>query len=128
MKNQVQKSTVSKPSMVKKAISILPMAKKATSLLPTVKKMVNKKMNQIKSSIMGKIMPNKLKKIQNTPKRVSKRGIKSLENYFSVKATKDIINTPKIVTDEFQIVTKPEVVTLPKIVSKPEIAPKPKKS
>ena len=88
MKNQVQKSTVSKPSMVKKAISILPMikkatsllpmAKKATSLLPTVKKMVNKKINQIKSSIMGKIMLNKLKKIQNTPKRVSKRVKKSL--------------------------------------------------
>ena len=76
---------------------------------------------------MGKIMPNKFKKIQNTPKRVSKRGIKSLENNFSVKATKDIINTPKTITDELEIVTKPEVVTLPKIVSKPEIAPKPKK-
>ena len=42
---------------------------------------------------MHKIKPNK---VQNTLKRVSNRGIKSLENNFSVKATKNIINTPKI--------------------------------
>ena len=36
-------------------------------------------------------------KVENTLKRVSNRGIKSLENNFSVKATKNIINTPKIV-------------------------------
>ena len=97
------------------------------SLLPMVKKMVNKKINQIKSSIMGKILPNKLIKRRNTPKRVSNRGIKSLENNSSVIATKNIINTLKIIINKPQIVTKPEVVTMPKIatklkkVSKPQI-------
>ena len=43
---------------------------------------------------MGKIMPNKLKKIRNTPNRVSNRALKSLENNFNVIATKDIISTP----------------------------------
>ena len=38
-----------------------------TILLPMVKKIVNKKINQIKSSIVRKIMPNKLKKRRNTP-------------------------------------------------------------
>ena len=58
-----------------------------TSLLPMVKKIVNKKINQIKLSIIQKIQCNKR---QNTSKRVS------LENNFSVKAIKNIINTPKI--------------------------------
>ena len=94
-----------------------------TSLLPMVKKMVNKKINQIKSSIMQKIQPNKRR---NTLKKVSNRTIKSLENNFSVMATKNTISTPKIVIEKPQIVTKPKVVTIPKIVSKPKIAPKPK--
>ena len=87
---KTQKSIVSKPSMKKQLISLFPM----------VKKMLNKKINQIKSSIMGKILPNKLKKRRNIPKRVSNRRIKSLENNFSVKATKNIINTPKIVIEK----------------------------
>ena len=58
-----------------------------TSLLPMVKKIVNKKINQIKLSIIQKIKRNKRR---NTSKRVS------LENNFIVKAIKNIINTPKI--------------------------------
>ena len=104
MKNQVQKSTVSKPSMVKKIISLLPMARK----------MLNSKIK----GIMRKIVPNRFKKGRNTLKRVSNRGIKSLENNFSVKATKNIINTPKIVIEKPQIVDKPRVVTSSKIASK----------
>ena len=84
MKMKNQKSIVLKPNM-KNLI---------TSLLPVVKKMINKKVNQIKSSIMRKILPNKLKKRQNTSKRVSNRTIKSLENNFSVIVTKNIISTP----------------------------------
>ena len=48
-----------------------------STLLPMAKKVIN---NQIKSRIMHKIQPNMIKKRQNTPKRVSNRGIKSLEN------------------------------------------------
>ena len=96
------------------------------SLLPVVKNMVNKKINLIKSSIMKKIPPNKFKKRQNTLKRVSNRGIKSLENNFNVKATKNIINTPKIVIEKPLIVAKPEIATLPKIVIKTKKVAKPK--
>ena len=84
MKMKTQKSIVLKPNM-KNLI---------TSLLPVVKKMINKKVNQIKSGIMRKILPNKLKKRQNTSKRVSNRTIKYLENNFSVMVTKSIISTP----------------------------------
>ena len=93
-----------------------------TSSLPIVKKMVNKKINQIKSSIMQKIRPNKRR---NAPKKISNRRIKFLENNFSVTATKNIISTPKISIDKPPIVTEPKVVTIRKIVSKPEIALKP---
>ena len=96
------------------------MKKLMTSLLPMVKKMVNKKINHIKSGIIRKITSNNLKKIRNTPKRISNRTLKSLENNSSVIATKNIISTPKIVINKPQIVTKPEVVTLPKIVIKPK--------
>ena len=71
MEMKTRKSIVSKRSM--KYLM--------TSLLPMVKKIVNKKINQIKSSIMQKIR-------SNTAKKVSNREIKSLENNFSVKATK----------------------------------------
>ena len=97
-----------------------------TTLLPMVKKIISDKINQIKSGIMQKIRPNKTKKRRNTPKRVSNRGIKSLENNFSVKATKNIINTPKIVIEKPQIVTKPEVVTMSKLVNKVKKVSKPK--
>ena len=86
------------------------------------KKVISNKINQTKSRIIQKIRP---KKRRNAPKRVSNRGIK-----FSVKATKNIINTPKIVIEKPQIVTKPEVVTMLKLVnevkkvSKPKIADK----
>ena len=63
-------------------------------LLPTAKKVIRNQLNKIKSSVMRKIKPNK---VQNTLKSVSNRRIKSLENNFRVKATKNIINTPKIV-------------------------------
>ena len=90
-----------------------------TSLLPMVKKIVHKKINQIKSSIMQKIK-------RNTAKKVSNREIKSLENNFSVKATKSIINTPKIAIEKSPIVAKPNVVTSSKIATKPKIVDKPK--
>ena len=73
---------------------------------------------------MHKIWPNK---IQNTPKRVSDREIKSLEYNFRVKATKMIINTPKLVFEKTPIVAEPKVVTLSKIVTKPKKVSKPKK-
>ena len=94
-----------------------------STLLPMAKKVISNQINQIKSRIMRKIRPNK---IQNTPKRVSNRGIKSLENNFSVKATKNIINTPKIVIEKPQIVAKPKVVTSSKIATKPKKVSKPK--
>ena len=97
-----------------------------TTLLPMVKKIISDKINQIKSGIMQKIRPNKTKKRRNTPKRVSNRGIKSLENNFGVKATKNIISTPKIVIEKPQIFAKPNVVTSSKIVSKPKKVSKPK--
>ena len=97
-----------------------------TTLLPMVKKIISDKINQIKSGIMQKIRPNKTKKRRNTPKRVSNRGIKSLENNFSVKATKKIITTPKIVIEKPEIVVKPKVVTSSKIATKPRKVSKPK--
>ena len=90
MKMKTQKSIVLKHNM----------KNLMTSLLPMVKKMINKKINQIKSGIMRKILPNGLKRIRNTPKRVSNRTIKSLENNFTVTATKNIINTLKIVIEK----------------------------
>ena len=75
---------------------------------------------------MHKIRPNKIKKRQNTLKRVSNKGIKSLENNFSVKATKNIIITPKIVIEKPQIVAEPKVDTLTKIATKPRKVSKPK--
>ena len=68
------------------------------SLLPMVKKMANKKINQIKSGIMRKIMPNSLKKTRSTPKRISNRTLKWLENKSRAIATKGVISTPKIMT------------------------------
>ena len=88
-----------------------------------VKKMINKKINQIKLRIMQKIWPNKR---HNTPKKVSNRGIKSLENNFSVQATENTISAPKILNEKPQIVTKPKVVTTPKVVTISKIASKPK--
>ena len=75
---------------------------------------------------MQKIRPNKTKKRRNISKKVSKRGIKSLENNFNVKATRKIISTPKIVIEKPQIVTKRKVVTLPEVVSKLKKVSKPK--
>ena len=97
-----------------------------TSLLPVVKKMRNKKINQIKTGIMRKILPNKLKKRQNTPKKISNRTLKSLENNSRVIGSKNIINTHKIVINKPQLVNKPEVVTMPKIVTKLKKISKPK--
>ena len=79
-----------------------------STLLPMAKKVISTQINQIKSRNIQKIHS---KKRQNTPKRASNRGIKSLENNFSVKATKNIINTPKIVIEKSPIVAKPNVVT-----------------
>ena len=52
MKMQTQKSVVLKQNLKNVMIS----------LLPIIKRVVNKKINQIKSGIMKKIMPNKLKR------------------------------------------------------------------
>ena len=73
--------------------------------------------------VMRKIKRNK---VQNTLKRVSNRGIKSLDYNFSVKETKNIINTPKIVIEKSTIVVKPNVVTSSKIATKPKKVSKPK--
>ena len=81
-----------------------------STLLPIAKKVISNQINKIKSRIMRKIRPN-------TPKKVSNREIKSLEN---------IINTPKIVIENPSIVVKPEIATKAKIDDKPEIAIKPK--
>ena len=85
MKTKTQKRIVLKQNF-KNLMSIL---------LPIAKKVIRNQINQIKSSVM-------CNKVQNTLKRVSNRGIKSLENNFSVKATKNIINTPKIVIEKHQ--------------------------
>ena len=103
MKMKSQKSIVLKRNF-KNLISIL---------LPIAKKVINNQINQIKSCIMRKIRPNK---IRNTPKRLSNRGIKYLEN---------IINTPKIVNENPPIATKPKIAK-PNIDGRPEIATKPK--
>ena len=108
MKMKTQKSIISRPSMKNLMVNVLPI----------VKKVITKKINQIKSAIKSKVLPNRLKKRQNTPKRVSNRGIKPLENNFNVKATKNIISIPKIVIEKPQIVAKPEIVTMPKITTK----------
>ena len=116
MKMKTQKSVVLKHNMKNLIVSVLPM----------VKKMITKKINQIKLTFKMKILSNRFKKRQNTSKRVSNRGIKSLENNFSVKATKKIINTPKIVIEKPEIVVKPKVVTSSKIATKPRKVSKPK--
>ena len=97
-----------------------------STLLPMAKKVISDQINQIKSRIMHKILLNKIKKRQDTPKRVSNRGIKSLESNFSVRATKNIINTPRIVIEKIPLVAKPNVVTSPKIATKPKKVSKPK--
>ena len=89
-----------------------------TTLLPMVKNIISNKINQIKLGITQKIPPNKAKKRRNIFKKVSNRRIKSLENNFSVKATRKIISTPKITIDKPQIVIKPKVDNTPKIVPK----------
>ena len=94
-----QKSIVSKRNF-KKLMS---------TLLPIVKKVVSNQINKLKSCIMHEIRPNKR---QNTLKCVSNREIKSLKNNFRVKATKGIINTPKIVTEKPLVVEESNVVTL----------------
>ena len=88
--------------------------------------MLSNKINKIKSDIIQKILPNSFKKRQNTLKNVSNRRIKSLENNFSVKATKNIINAPKIVNEKSPIVAKPNRVTSGKIATKPKKVIKPK--
>ena len=90
-------------------------------LLPIAKKVISNKINQIKLRIIHKIVPNRG---QNTLKRVYNREIKSLENNFSVKSTKNIINTPKIVIEKPPIVAESKVDTKPKNVSKPKIIDK----
>ena len=88
--------------------------------------MLSNKINKIKSDIIQKILLNRFKKRQNTLKNVSNRRIKSLEDNFSVKATKNIINAPKIVNEKSPIVAKPNRVTSGKIATKPKKVIKPK--
>ena len=95
-----------------------------STLLPIVKKVASNQINKIKSRIMHKIRSNKR---QNSLKNVSNREIKSLKNNFRAKATKGIINTPKIVTEKPLIVEEPKVVTLSKTATKPRKVIKPKK-
>ena len=91
-----------------------------STLLPIVKKVVKNQINQIKSSIMHKIMSNKR---QNTLKSVSNREINSLNRG---KAAKGVIITPKIVVEKPLLVEEPKVITLPKIATKPKKVIKPK--
>ena len=77
MKKKTQKSIVLKQKFENLMSILLPIAKKA----------IRNQINKIKSRIMRKMQPNK---VQNTFKKVSNRRIKSLENNFSVKATKNI--------------------------------------
>ena len=70
---------------------------------------------------MHKTMSNKK---QNTLKRASNREIKSLNR---VKATKGVINIPKIVVEKPLLVEEPKLITLPKIATKPNKVIKPKK-
>ena len=96
------------------------------ALLPIPKKMLSNKINQIKSNIIQKMLPNRFKNRQNTLKKVSNRRIKSLKNNLSVRAIKNIINTPKIVNEKSIIVAKPNVVTSAKVAAKPKKVIKPK--
>ena len=113
MKTPTQRWAVLKQNVKKK--------KKMISVLPMVKKMITEKIDEIKLGIMRKVMSNNLKKKRNTPKRISNRTIKSLENNSRIIATKNIISTLKIVTK------KPSIVAMPKIVTKPKNVTKPKK-
>ena len=70
------------------------MKKLSTNLIPFIAKIVNKRIKQIKSRAIKKILPNK--KIGFARKASNNREIKSLENNISIEATKNIINTPKI--------------------------------
>ena len=85
-----------------------------SALLPIVNKVVSNQINKIKSSIIHKIKSNK---IQNILKSVSNREIKSLNR---VRATKEVINTPKIAAGKLLIVEQPKVITLPQIATKPK--------
>ena len=107
MKMKAQKSIILERNIKKLMSTLLPIAK-----------VISNQINQIKSRIMHKIRPNKR---QNTRKRVSNGGIKSLENNFSVKATKNIINTSKKVIENPQIVAEPKKVNKLKIIDKSEI-------
>ena len=97
MKMKAQKSIVLK-RIFKNLMSIL---------LSMAKNVISNQINKIKSRIMCKTRPNKT---QNTLKRVPNRGIKFLENNFSVKDIKNIINTTKIVIEKAPIVAKPKIV------------------
>ena len=113
MKMKAQKSVILKRNFIN-LMSIL---------LSIAKEVISSQINQIKSRIMRKIRP---KKRQNTPKRISNREIKSLDKNVSVKATKNMINTPKIVIEKPHIIAEPNVVTSSKIATKPKKASKPK--
>ena len=94
------------------------------------KKILSNNINQIKSNIIQKILPNRFKKRQNIPKEVSNREIKSLENNSHVIATKNIINTPKIakISTLSKIATKPKIAIKLKKVSKSKIVIEKKKT
>ena len=62
------------------------MKKLMVNLIPFVAKIVNKRIKQIKSRVIKKILSNK--KIGFGKKVTNNREIKSLENNLSVKATK----------------------------------------
>ena len=116
MKNQAQKSVVLRQNSKNLMFTLLPIAKKV----------ISDQINQIKSRIMKKLLPNKKRDRLNTPKKVSYREMKSLENNFNVKATKNMINTSKIVIEKSPIAAKPDVVISSKIATKPKKVRKPK--
>ena len=93
-----------------------------TNSIPSVAKIVNKRIKQIKSRAIKKILSDK--KIGLGRKASNNRKIKSLENNLSVEATKNITNTPKRAIEKLPIVVKSNAVTSSKIPNKPKIVDK----
>ena len=93
-----------------------------STLLPIAKKVISNQINKIKSRIMRKIRPNKIKKKERD--KILQKGY--LIEVTLVLATENKINTPKIVIEKSPVVAKPKVITLSKIATKPKKVSKPK--
>ena len=74
------------------------MKKNMVNLIPFVAKIVNKRIKQIISCIIKKLLSKK--QIGFGKKASNNREIKSLENNLSVEATENVINTPNIAIEK----------------------------